>query len=272
MTLRLSVFARTALLFACAIAIAAPASAQLKVIISGGFSAAYRDLLPEFERTSGVTVTTTSGGSVGNGPNTVGNQLRRGVMADVIILAREGLRDLIAEGRTIPGTDVDLARSLIGVAVRAGAAKPDITTVDALKQTLLRAKSVAMSTSTSGVYLTTQLFPRLGIADEMARKSVMSGAAVVAKGEAELGLQQVSEILAVPGLELVGKIPSEIQYVTVYAAAVVAGSAHADAAKRLIHSCRRTAPPQRSRAAASIPRGERGPRAPQSRLTPAGGG
>ena len=103
--------------------------AQIKVIISGGFSPAYRELLPEFEKTSGIKVTTTSGGSVGNGPNTIGGQIRRGVPADVVILAREGLRDLIAEQRIVAGTDVDLAQSIIGMVVRAGAPKPDISTV-----------------------------------------------------------------------------------------------------------------------------------------------
>jgi len=216
------------------LAFPAAAFAQVKVIISGGFTAAYRELLPEFEKTSGVTVTTTSGGSVGNGPNTIGAQVRRGVPADVIILAREGLKDLISEGRTVPGSDVDLARSVIGVIVRAGAPKPDITTVDALKQTLLRSKSVAMSSSTSGVYLTTVLFPRLGIANEMKDKITTNGAAAVGRGEAELGLQQVSEVLPVPGVDYVGTIPEAVQYVTTYAAAVVKESTEIDASKKLI--------------------------------------
>lgn len=224
----------------CVVALAAglvppaSASAQIKVITSGGFSAAYQELLPQFEKTSGVTVTTTTGGSVGSGPNTIGGQIRRGVPADMVILAREGLRDLIAEGRTIPGTDVDLARSIIGVIVKAGAPRPDISTVEAFKQTLLRAKSVAMSSSTSGVYLTTTLFPRLGIAEQMAGKSTMQGAALVGTGAAELGVQQVSELLPIPGTDYIGPIPAEVQYVTTYAAAVIAGSAQADAAKRLI--------------------------------------
>jgi molybdate transport system substrate-binding protein len=204
------------------------------VIISGGFNAAYRELLPEFERTSGVTVTTTSGGSVGSGPNTIGAQVRRGVPADVIILAREGLSELITEGRTVPGTDVDLARSIIGVIVHAGAPKPDISTVEALKQTLLKAKSVAMSSSTSGVYLTTVLFPKLGIADQMKDKISTNGAAAVGKGEAELGLQQVSEVLVVPNVDFVGTIPDSVQYVTIYSAAVVKGSSQIDASKQLI--------------------------------------
>jgi molybdate transport system substrate-binding protein len=210
------------------------AVAQVNVIISGGFNAAYRELLPEFERTSGVTVTTTSGGSVGSGPNTIGAQVRRGVPADVIILAREGLSELITEGRTVPGTDVDLARSIIGVIVHAGAPKPDISTIEALKQTLLKAKSVAMSSSTSGVYLTTVLFPKLGIADQMKDKISTNGAAAVGKGEAELGLQQVSEVLVVPNVDFVGTIPDSVQYVTIYSAAVVKGSSQIDASKQLI--------------------------------------
>jgi molybdate transport system substrate-binding protein len=222
--------------FAIAAVLVCPSAsdAQVKVLISGGFSAAYRDLLPGFEQSTGTSVDTASGASVGNGPNTIGNQVRRGVAADVVILAREGLRELIAEGRIVPGSDVDLARSLIGMVVRAGAPKPDITTVDNLRQVLLRAQSVAMSSSTSGVYLTTTLFPRLGIADQMASKVRMTGAALVGRGEAEIGLQQVSELLPIQGVDFVGPIPNEVQYVTTYAAAVVAGSRHVDAATRLI--------------------------------------
>src|SRR5262245_34257156 len=153
--------ARAALALAAMLAFPTASSGQVKVIISGGFSAAYRELLPEFEKSTTITVTTTSGGSVGNGPNTIGGQVRRGVPADVIILAREGLSELIAEGRVVKGSDVDLARSVIGMIVQAGASKPDISSVEAFKQALVRAKSVAMSTSTSGVYLTTKLFPQL---------------------------------------------------------------------------------------------------------------
>jgi molybdate transport system substrate-binding protein len=210
------------------------AFAQVKVIISGGFNAAYRELLPQFEKGSGITVTTTSGGSVGDGPNTIPGQIRRGVPADVIILAREGLRDLIAEKRIVPGTDVDLARSIIGMVVRAGAPRPDISTVDRLRTTLLAAKSVAVSSSTSGVYLTTELFPKLGIADQMKAKTSMAGAALVGRGEAEIGLQQVSELLPIPGTQFVGTIPADVQYVTTYAAAVVSGTAQEASARRLV--------------------------------------
>lgn len=221
-------------LWLCVLCAPSIASAQLKVIISGGFSAAYRELIPAFESANGVKVTATTGGSVGTGPNTIGAQLRRGEKADVVILAREGLTELIAEKRMAPGTDVDLGRSLIGMVVREGAPKPDISTPDKLKQVLLAAKSVAVSSSTSGVYLATTLFPKLGIAEAMRAKTTMNGAALVGWGEAEIGLQQVSEVLPIEHTTFVGTIPSEIQYVTTYAAAVVAGSANADAARKLV--------------------------------------
>lgn len=208
--------------------------AQVKVIISGGFSAAYGKLLPEFEKSSDVTVTTTTGGSQGNGPNTIGNQLRRGVPADVVIMNRAGLNDLIAEGRIVAGSDRDLAQTYLGLAVRAGAAKPDIHSVDAFKQTLLHARSVALDSSTTGIYVTTKLFPQLGIAEEMSKKTTTSGAGSVATGEAEISVQPISEQLPVKGIEIVGKIPDQVQYVAVFSAAVVSASNQRDAAMRLI--------------------------------------
>jgi molybdate transport system substrate-binding protein len=217
-----------------AILVPSAAFAQLNVITSGGFSAAYREALPEFERTTGITVTTTTGASQGSGPNTIGAQLRRGVPADVVIMSREGLDELIAEGRTHPGTATNLAMTPLGMAVRAGAPKPDIGTVDAFKQTLLRAKSITFASSTTGIYLTTMLFPRLGIASEMAAKSTTAAVAAVARGEAELAIQPVSELLHVAGTEFVGPVPKDVQYISVFAAAVVAGTKELEKAERLI--------------------------------------
>jgi molybdate transport system substrate-binding protein len=230
----LTAVARVAFAIAAVLAVPRASFAQVHVIISGGFSAAYREVLPEFERTTGIKVTTTTGGSIGNGPNTIGAQLRRGVAADVVILSREGLSELMSEGRIVAGSDTDLAQSPLGVAVRAGAPKPDLSTVDSLKQTLLRAKSVTFTSSTSGIYLTTILFPRLGIADEMAKKTTTAGVASVVRGEAEMAIQPVSELLPVAGVDFVGTIPAEVQKVNVYAAAVVAGSKETDASKKLI--------------------------------------
>ena len=170
----------------------------LKVLMSGGFSGAYEQLLPEFERTSGIKVATGSGASQGAGPQTIAAQLARGVPADVVILSREGLTELIAANRITPGTDVDLARVPLGVAVRAGTAKPDVSTVEAFKQVLLKARTVAIPESTSGIWLMIDLFPRLGIADKINAKATPRGSdatRMVAAGGADLAVMPVSEIV-----------------------------------------------------------------------------
>ena len=221
---------------ALALACPAQALAQVKVIISGGFSPPYRSVLPEFERTTGITVTTGSGASQGKGPETIGAQLGRGVPADVVIMSKEGLNDLIKEGKIVAGTNVDLAQVLVGVAVRAGSPKPDVSTVDAFRKTLLNATSIALPGSTSGMYLTTELFPRLGVPSSAVKLTARGTQAtsMVAAGEAELAVLPVSELLDVPGIVFVGTIPSEFQFVSVFSAAVVMGSKEVDASKRLI--------------------------------------
>ena len=210
---------------------------MLKVLISGGFSGPYEKLLPEFERTTGIKVTTGSGSSQGTGPQTIAAQLARGVPADVVILSREGLTGLIAAQRIAAGTDVDLARTPIGVAVRTGAPKPDVRSIEAFKQVVLKAGTVALPSSTSGIFLMEEIFPRLGIADRVNVKATPRGtgaAAMVAAGEAEIALLPVSEILHAPGVELAGVIAEEIQLNQIFAAAVVAGSKEMEAARRLI--------------------------------------
>ena len=214
-----------------------PARAQLRVIISGGFSTAYRQVLPEFERSTGITVTTLSGSSQGKGPETIAAQLGRGIPADVTILSREGLAELIAAGQILAATDVDLARAALGVSVRSGTPKPDISTVEAFKQALVSARVVAVPASTSGIYLTTDLFPRLGIADKLSMKIMPRGAqsaALVASGDAAIVVQPISELLHVPGLDFVGPIPAELQLIQTFAAAIVAGSKEVEASRRLI--------------------------------------
>src|SRR5215470_6329618 len=223
-----------AFILLAAVAFPSASFAQVKVILSGEFTAAYKEVLPEFEKTSGIKVTTTNGASQGNGPNTIGAQLRRGEAADVVIMNRAGLDDLIAEGKIAKGTEVDLARTLIAVAVRAGAPKPDISNLDAFKKTLLGAKSVSVDASTSGIYLTTKGFPRLGIEKEMAGKTIKEGAPAVAEGKAEIAVMLVSEILPVKGVEVVGTVPHEVQDASVFSAALVAGTKNAESAKRLI--------------------------------------
>jgi len=213
------------------------AQAQLRVIISGGFSTAYREVLPEFERSTGITVTTLSGASQGKGPETIAAQLSRGVPADVAILSREGLSELAAAGRIVAGTDVDLARAALGAAVRSGTPRPDVSTVDAFKRALVSARVVAVPASTSGIYLTSELFPRLGLAGQLDLRVMPRGAqsaALVASGEAAIVVQPISELLHVPGLDFAGPLPAEVQLIQTFAAAVVAGSTQAEGARRLI--------------------------------------
>jgi molybdate transport system substrate-binding protein len=209
----------------------------MHVLISGGFSSAYEQLLPEFERTSGIKVTTGSGASQGAGPQTIAAQLARGVAANVVILSREGLTELIAANRIVAGSDVDLARVPLGVAVRAGAPKPDVSTVEAFKQILLQAKTVAVPASTSGIWLMDDLFPRLGIAGRINAKAMPRGSdatGLVAAGGADLAVQPVSEIMHAAGIDLAGNLAPEIQFVQTFSAAIVAGPGPVDGARRLI--------------------------------------
>src|SRR5689334_22924734 len=188
------------------------ALAQVKVLISAGFSGPYEKVLPEFERSTGIKVETGSGASQGTRPQTIAAQLARGVPTDVVILSREGLTELIAAGRIIAGTDVDLARTPLGVAVRAGAPKPDVSTVEAFRQVVVNAKAVAAPSSTSGIFLKNEILPRLGIADKVNVKATPRGTgatAMVAAGEADIAVMPVSEIVHAPGVELAGTIAEE---------------------------------------------------------------
>ena len=215
------------------LAFPAASLAQIRVLMSGGFSAAYDKLLPQFENTTGIRVTTARGASQGDGPSTIRAQLRRGVPADVVIMSREGLAELLAEDRIALGSDVDLGRVPLGVGVRAGTSRPNIGTVDAFKQTLLRAKSIGIQSS-SAIYLRTKVFPQLGIASALEAKLSSAGAASVAAGEAEMIVLPVSEILPYRGVDFVGPIPAELQFVQVFAAAVIKGAKDREAAQRLI--------------------------------------
>jgi len=194
-------------------------------------------MLPEFTRTSGLKVATGSGASQGTGPQTIAAQLARGVPADVVILSREGLNELIATNRITAGTDVDLAQVPLGVAVRAGTTKPDVGTVETFRQTLLKATSVAMPASTSGIWLMKELFPRLGIVGKIDVKVGPRGsdaAAMVAAGTAAIAVMPVSEIVYAPGVECAGSIAPEIQFVQIFSAAVVAGTAAHEGSRQLI--------------------------------------
>ena len=213
-------------------------AADVTVMTSGGFSAALRDLAPAFERATGNRVVIVAGPSMGNTPQAIPARLRRGEPADVVIMVGYALDALIKAGQVSADGRVDLARSRIGMAVKAGAPKPDISTVEAFKRTLLTAKSIAYSDSASGVYLSSDLFVRLGIADQIKSKSAMIPAEpvgmVVARGDAEIGFQQMSELLPVAGIDVIGPIPAELQKITTFSGGIVSGAQHGEAAKALL--------------------------------------
>jgi len=210
----------------------------LTVMTSGAFATVLNDLAPDLEHHFGVRLSIVYGASMGATPNAIPARLARNEPADVVILAADALRLLIQAGRVRPGTAVDLVRSRIGLAVRAGASVPDISTVAALKRALLQARSIAYSDSASGVYVQRVLFDRLGIRHEVEPKAHMIpgtpvGVALV-RGEAELGFQQISELLAVPGVTVVGPLPDAVQHVTVFSAGITSTSMHEQLAKALI--------------------------------------
>jgi molybdate transport system substrate-binding protein len=213
-------------------------ASEVKVMISGGLTAAYKELVPQFERATGNTVVTAYGPSMGTTENAIPVRLARGEAADVLIMVGDALGAMIEQGKVVRDSRVDLVRSPIGMAVRAGASKPDIRTPEALKQTLLNAKSVAYSDSASGVYVGTELFRRLGIADEMKGKARMIPAepvaSVVARGDAELGFQQISELLPIAGADLVGPLPPEVQNITIFSAGITANANQPEAGKALV--------------------------------------
>lgn len=238
MTSRLRRVVSAAVVVAVLVLHAAVAAAdEIRVMTSGAFTAAYLELAAEFERRTGHRVITEAT-SMGVGDTSIPSRLGRGEAIDVVIIASDALDRLIADGRIRAGSRVDLARSAIGMAVRSGAPKPDISTVAALTTTLLAARSIAYSASVSGTYLSTELLQRLGIAEQVLPKSrridTERVGAVVARGEAEIGFQQLSELYPIAGLDVVGPLPAEVQRVTIFAAGIGAAAAHPDPATQLV--------------------------------------
>src|SRR4051812_48250167 len=189
MRLKSGVFRGLALGATAALLVAGSAcAAEVKVMISGGLTAAYKARIPEYERASGNTVVTAYGPSMGTTTNAIPVRLERGEPVDVLILVGYALDDLIRKGKASADSKVDLVRSPIGIAVKSGAPKPDIGSVDALKRALLAARTIAYSDSASGVYVSTEMFAKLGIADEMKGKARMVPATpvgeIVAHGDA----------------------------------------------------------------------------------------
>lgn len=218
---------------------AAESGTELHVMISGGFTAAYTELAPAFAQQAGSKLTTEHGPSMGKSPEAIPNRLARGEPADVVIMVGYALDDLIKKGVVDPQSRVELADSRIGMVVRAGETVPDIRTVDALRRTLMHAKSIAYSDSASGVYVERELFKKLGESDALAAKAKkiekVPVASMVASGQYEIGFQQVAELLPVPGVTFVGRIPEDVQSVTRFAGGVPVKSAHAAEAKALLH-------------------------------------
>jgi molybdate transport system substrate-binding protein len=220
----------------------AASAADVHVMISAGFFGVYSELGPAFERASGHHLVTTRGPSIGDSPEAIPARLARGEAADVVILDGGAADKLGERGLVRPDSKTEFARSLIGMVVRSGDAKPDIGSVAALRNTLLAAKSIAYSDSGSGTYLSKILFAKLGVAEEIAGKSRKvrgppSGepvAAVVARGEAEIGFQQVSELIHVPGITYVGALPAEVQPVFTFAGALTSTVQQPEAAGALL--------------------------------------
>ncbi len=217
-------------------------AAELHVMISAGFYSVYAEMAPAFERATGHRLITTRGPSMGDSPEAIPTRLARGETADVVILDGGAADELAMHGVVRAGSKVELALSRIGMVVRAGAPTPDIGSVEAFRRTLVAAKSIGYSDSGSGTYLSTVLFKKLGLEDQVAGKSRKvrgppSGepvAAVVARGEVEIGFQQVSELIHVPGVTFVGALPAELQPGFSFAGAITRGARQPEAALALL--------------------------------------
>jgi molybdate transport system substrate-binding protein len=205
-------------------------AAEIRVLSTQATEQAYRELVPQFEAATGHKVSTIFTGTLD-----AQKRLAAGEAYDLIIMAAPAIDDNIKSGRIVAGGRVDLAKSGVGVAVRAGAPKPDIGTTAALKRTLMAAKSIGYSTGPSGVYVA-GLFKRLGVADAIAGKLKQTPTGVfvgtlVASGEAEIGFQQVSELSTFPGIDFVGPLPADVQETTVFSAGIATAARNAEAVR-----------------------------------------
>jgi len=208
-------------------------SAEINVIASAAVKESYQELVPEFEKVSNHKVVT-----LWSGTADIMKRVKAGETADLIILGSNSIDELISLGKIVPGSRVDLMKSGVGVAVREGAQRPDISSGEALKRTLLSAKSIAYSTGPSGVYLD-GLFQRMGIATELKPKLTQppsggSVAEMIARGEAEIGFQQVSELVHATGIDYLGPLSPDIQQITVFSSGISISAKEPVAAKALV--------------------------------------
>jgi len=209
-----------------------------QVITSGAFAEALKVLAPEYEKQSPNKVIISYGSSMGGAPDSIPSRLSRGEKFDVLILAAPALDKFVMSGVVGQNAKVDLVASVIGAAVRTGAPKPDISTMDTFKRTLLDAKSIAYSASASGTYLSTEVFSKMGIADQMTKKAQKIYServgAVIARGDAELGFQQVSELIPIPGISFIGEIPAEVQKTVLFSAGISSETMNLEASRDLV--------------------------------------
>jgi molybdate transport system substrate-binding protein len=215
----------------------AAGATEIKVLSTQATEEAYKELVPQFEKASGHKVTTVFTGTLD-----ALKRLSNGETYDLLIMARQQIDELSQSGKVVAGSRTDIAKSGVAAAVGKGKPKPDISTVDALKKTLLAAKSIGYSTGPSGIYVVS-MFQKMGIADEIKSKlkQTPSGVfvgSIIANGEAEIGFQQVSELSFFPGIDYVGPIPAEVQLITVFSAGIPTGSKEVDAAKALVSFAR----------------------------------
>ena len=225
------IVAAVASLFATSMA----SAAEIKVLASGAAEEILAELVPQFEKSSGHKVVATFTGTAN-----IKKQIAAVEVYDLVIVGGLVIEAFIQQGKVVPGSRTDLMKSGVGVDVRAGAPKPDIGSSDALKKTLLAAKSIGYSTGPSGVYMLS-LFERMGIADQIKPKlkQVPSGVrigSVIVSGEAEIGFQQISELIHAPGLDYVGPLPSDVQKITVFSAGIQSGAKQPEAANALVKS------------------------------------